>query len=132
MLGELRGWGHIQNMFKNQGKIDLTVAAEFQDKVGEFVAQAINAKVEKELLQKTKKSHLTLEQCLIIVETQSENPHAFIDQIPEVLQEDFKKFITNQTISQIDGRDITYDLKRYYKKIYFSGISYPVMWGVKQ
>jgi len=41
MLGELRGWGHIQNMgFKN-----MEDAGKFQDEVGEFVAQAINEKI---------------------------------------------------------------------------------------
>lgn len=37
MLAELRGWGRIQNMFKSQDD-----AATFQDKLGEFIADAIN------------------------------------------------------------------------------------------
>ena len=51
MLGELRGWGHIQNMrqFKNSdGTTDIELAAKFQDEIGEFVAQAINEKIERE------------------------------------------------------------------------------------
>lgn len=48
MLGELRGWGAIQNLFKDKkGNIDMDAAAKFQDELGEFVAQAINEKVEK-------------------------------------------------------------------------------------
>lgn len=45
MLGEIRGWGRIQNMFPmtNEGHI---LAAEFQDEVGGFVAEAINEKME--------------------------------------------------------------------------------------
>jgi hypothetical protein len=42
MLGELRGWGHIQNMFKDQAD-----AANFQDEIGRFVADAINEKIER-------------------------------------------------------------------------------------
>lgn len=36
----LRGWGNIQHLFEN-----LSDAEDFQDKVGEFVAQAINEKL---------------------------------------------------------------------------------------
>ena len=46
MLGEIRGWGHIQNMFKDD---DGTQAGMFQDEVGRFVADAINEKMEREL-----------------------------------------------------------------------------------
>jgi len=54
MLGELRGWGHIQNMkdFKMggqpQGSIDMDAAGKFQDEIGEFVAAAINEKIARE------------------------------------------------------------------------------------
>ena len=49
MLGELRGWGAIQNLFKNSdGDIDLDAAAKFQDEVGEWIACAINEKIERE------------------------------------------------------------------------------------
>jgi hypothetical protein len=54
MLGELRGWGHIQNMkqFKMggqpQGSIDMEAAGKFQDEIGEFVAQAINEKIQRD------------------------------------------------------------------------------------
>ena len=44
MLGEIRGWGHIQNMFN----LNMDKAAAFQDEVGEWVAQAINEKRERE------------------------------------------------------------------------------------
>lgn len=42
MLAELRGWGQIQNMFKSQEE-----AAAFQDAIGDFIAEAINEKIEK-------------------------------------------------------------------------------------
>lgn len=45
MLGELRGWGHIQNMFVLKGKYDLELAGKFQDELGQFVADAINEKI---------------------------------------------------------------------------------------
>lgn len=37
MLAELRGWGRIQNMFKDQKE-----AAKFQDELGHWIASAIN------------------------------------------------------------------------------------------
>ena len=43
MLGEVRGWGHIQNMEEFKG--DLKLACKFQDRVGQFVADAINEKI---------------------------------------------------------------------------------------
>jgi hypothetical protein len=52
MLGELRGWGHIQNMrqfrIMEQSSIDMKAAEKFQDEIGEFVAAAINEKIERE------------------------------------------------------------------------------------
>lgn len=52
MLGEMRGWGHIQNMFKddNGGWPEgwMGKAESFQDKVGHFIAEAINEKMERE------------------------------------------------------------------------------------
>ena len=51
MLAELRGWGKIQNMFKSKGKYDLDSAEKFQDELGEWVASAINEKLERETEQ---------------------------------------------------------------------------------
>lgn len=49
MLAEMRGYGHIQNMFKDKaGNIDTEAANEFQDKVGDWIAEAINEKIERE------------------------------------------------------------------------------------
>lgn len=48
MLAELRGWGRIQNMFQTKGKYDLEGAEKFQDELGEWVASAINEKLERE------------------------------------------------------------------------------------
>lgn len=48
MLGELRGWGCIQNMFGAKNKnFDEESAAKFQDEVGEWVADAINQKLKR-------------------------------------------------------------------------------------
>lgn len=48
MLAEMRGWGHIQNMFKNtDGTINKDSASEFQDMIGDFIAEAINEKIER-------------------------------------------------------------------------------------
>jgi hypothetical protein len=49
MLADLRGWGAIQNMFKGKGEtIDTDAAGKFQDEVGEWIAEAINEKLERE------------------------------------------------------------------------------------
>jgi hypothetical protein len=48
MLGEVRGWGRIQNLFTdNEGKVDFEAAAQFQDEVGRFITEAVNEKIEK-------------------------------------------------------------------------------------
>ncbi len=43
-VADVRGWGELQNLFK----LDMDKAAEFQDKVGKFIAEAINEKLERE------------------------------------------------------------------------------------
>lgn len=48
LLAELRGWGAIQNMFVKDGKPDVDTAVAFQDEIGEWVAQAINEKLERD------------------------------------------------------------------------------------
>ncbi|MEK7500429.1 MAG: hypothetical protein AAB649_07580 [Patescibacteria group bacterium] len=51
VLAMLRGWGAIQNMFKDKkGAIDMEEACKFQDQLGEWVAAAINEKMEREKL----------------------------------------------------------------------------------
>ena len=49
MLAELRGWGHIQNMFRDakQG-IDMESAADLQDEVGEWIAKTLTEQIKKE------------------------------------------------------------------------------------
>ena len=44
---DVRGWGAIQNYFKDKkGKVDFENAEQFQDAVGKFIAEAINEKIE--------------------------------------------------------------------------------------
>ena len=43
MLADVRGWGAIQNLFKTGEE-----ACAFQDSIGEFIAEAINEKLERE------------------------------------------------------------------------------------
>ncbi len=43
LIGEVRGWGALQNEFKTEIE-----AAVFQDKVGKFIAEAINEKVQRD------------------------------------------------------------------------------------
>lgn len=44
MIGEVRGWGALQNKFE-----DLDKASAFQDEVGRFIADAINEKIQRDL-----------------------------------------------------------------------------------
>jgi hypothetical protein len=46
MLAEMRGWGRIQNMFP-MTKEGQEKAEEYQDKIGDFIAEAINEKIER-------------------------------------------------------------------------------------
>ena len=49
MIGEVRGYGAIQNLFKtDNGLVDFDKANEFQDAVGKFIAEAITEKIERE------------------------------------------------------------------------------------
>ena len=43
MVGEIRGWGALQNEFKTEEE-----ASAFQDEVGKFIAAAINEKVQRD------------------------------------------------------------------------------------
>lgn len=42
MIGEVRGWGALQHLFKTEDE-----ASKFQDEVGKFIADAINEKIQK-------------------------------------------------------------------------------------
>jgi hypothetical protein len=43
-IAEIRGWGRIQNLFKEVPSL----ADKFQDELGEFITRAINNEIEKE------------------------------------------------------------------------------------
>jgi hypothetical protein len=47
LLLDLRGWGAIQNLFNKGGKIEFDKAYILQDKLGEWIADAINQKLKK-------------------------------------------------------------------------------------
>lgn len=55
MLAEMRGWGHIQNMFKRKEGdfVDEEEAGKFQDMVGDWIAEAINEKMEREKIMES-------------------------------------------------------------------------------
>jgi len=53
MLAEMRGYGYIQNMFrKKDGTINFKEADLFQDKVGDWIADAINEKIKRESMKR--------------------------------------------------------------------------------
>ncbi len=48
-IADVRGWGAIQNLFKNNnGTINEKEAMAFQDKLGVWLTEAINEKLERE------------------------------------------------------------------------------------
>jgi len=52
ILCDIRGWGHIQNLFTKNGVFRDREAAQFQDDIGIFVTEAI-----KEKIARDKKEH---------------------------------------------------------------------------
>jgi len=45
-LADLRGWGAIQNLFKDKkGAVNFADAEQFQDALGEWIVDAINKKL---------------------------------------------------------------------------------------
>jgi hypothetical protein len=47
MMCDVRGWGAIQNMFIEGGKVNVDKARKFQEQLGWFITNAINEKVER-------------------------------------------------------------------------------------
>lgn len=48
MIGEVRAWGAIQNLFKTHKGIDFEKAGKFQDELGDWIAAAINEKLQRD------------------------------------------------------------------------------------
>jgi len=48
LIADVRGWGAIQNLFKNSDGTIKAEASKFQDELGEWLAEAINDKLERE------------------------------------------------------------------------------------
>ncbi len=48
LIADVRGWGAIQNLFKNSDGTIKAEASRFQDELGEWLAEAINEKLERE------------------------------------------------------------------------------------
>ena len=81
-----------------------------------------------------KKTDLTVSELLKqLQELAMESGAVYMDQIPEILQEDFKLFISNRALTEApDGRTQIpiSDVQEYYLKVYHGeGISYPVQFN---
>lgn len=50
----------------------------------------------------------------------------FVKYIPEVLVKDFNTFAVGYTLGIIDGKSVTYDMKKYYRKLLTKGFDYPL------
>ena len=72
---------------------------------------------------------MSFQECLDKIKNLARQENCFIDDIPKILKEDFDNFIVGHTLSTLNGREITHDMKAYYDKIYSKkGIDYPVQW----
>lgn len=66
-IADLRGWGAIQNLFKEpMGAVDFKKAEIFQDNLGQFIVDAISEKVNgnKALIRKIEIHIETTQECL--------------------------------------------------------------------
>jgi len=77
-------------------------------------------------LENLKIANITLSECLHQLSVLCTKDECFVDEVPEVLQEDFKKFLIGHTLSLKENRSITYDMRAYYKKIILHGFDYPI------
>ncbi len=76
-----------------------------------------------------KTANITLTQCIETLKSLCDKEIVYVDEVPEILQEDFNNFIIGKTLSLSENnRSVTYDIKAYYKKIMTQGTTYPIKW----
>lgn len=80
-------------------------------------------------LEKLKISDITIAECLHQLSVLCTKDECYVDEVPEVLQEDFKNFLVGHTLSLKENRSLTYDMRAYYKKIILHGFDYPIQWA---
>ncbi|WP_395076341.1 hypothetical protein [Flavobacterium sp.] len=81
-------------------------------------------------LENLKIADISLQECLSKIKNLASQENCFIDEIPEILKEDFNNFIFGHTLSTLNNRQITYDMKMYYDKLNKNGIDYSVKWNM--
>jgi hypothetical protein len=90
MIAELRGWGAIQNMFKNKdGSINFKDAEQFQDELGKFIVEAINEKINNNKALEDNKDEKYTEEDMI----------AFAYQFSNINVADFRKHLKDFDIN---------------------------------
>jgi hypothetical protein len=81
--------------------------------------------------ENTKIAVTTLADCLQEVAVLASKNECFIDEVPEILKDDFNNFIMGHTLTSKENRLITYDMKMYFEKIINKGFDYPIRWMKK-
>jgi len=79
-----------------------------------------------------KTAKTTLQLCIQKLQSMAKADPVYTDEIPEVLQEDFRTFIVGHSLSTYNGREITYDLNMYIQKILDKGLDYYVSWELHE
>jgi hypothetical protein len=72
---------------------------------------------------------ISLEECLDIIQELAKQPFAFTEKVPTVLKKDLNTFLVGKTLSKLDGKEITYDMRNYHSKLINQGIDYPIKWS---
>lgn len=76
------------------------------------------------------KSKLSLNECYETLKKLSKQSCCFLDEIPDAIKKDYDTFIIGKTLSSVEDRIITYDVKDYIKKIMSKGFDYRIEWVI--
>ncbi|MBK8737620.1 MAG: hypothetical protein IPL98_17605 [Saprospiraceae bacterium] len=74
------------------------------------------------------KSNISLNECYDTLKNLSNQSCSFLHEIPDAIKKDYDTFIIGKTLSSVEDRIITYDVKDYIKKIMSKGFDYPIQW----
>lgn len=82
-------------------------------------------------IDKIQIADITLKEAIAKLEEIAASDIHFCDEVPEVLQMDFKKFLTGKGLSEINRRSVTHDFDMYMDKVINrNGFDYPIRWKI--
>lgn len=79
-------------------------------------------------MQPPKIANISLASCLAAVKDLANQEVVYLDQIPEVLVEDFTTYNAHQAQTNSGDRVVVYNIRDYYNKLMYKGIDYRVQW----